>query len=285
MKTSISSLPESKQNELKAVLDALQAFPDIDMVILFGSHATGKWVEDKYEINGITYEYKSDFDLLIIIGSNEKAASDSYTESIMSSLDGLELSTPVSPICHSIDFVNKKISDGNYFFNDIRGEGIMLYNSGRFNLANKRKLNRTELKANAERDFKNWFESANEFYDDFRSNLEKERYKKAAFELHQATERYYHTVLLVFTGYKPKTHDIDKLGWKVARFNPSFAEIFPRKTTEEKRLFTLLRKAYVDARYDNDYAITKQELEYLGQRVEKLRGLTEEICKKQIANF
>jgi HEPN domain-containing protein len=34
----------------------------------------------------------------------------------------------------------------------------------------------------------------------------------AAFLWHQATERYFHAVLLVFTGYKPKTHDIKTLG-------------------------------------------------------------------------
>jgi uncharacterized protein len=36
--------------------------------------------------------------------------------------------------------------------------------------------------------------------------------KHAACLLHQATERYYHAALLVFTGYKQRTHDIEALG-------------------------------------------------------------------------
>jgi HEPN domain-containing protein len=36
--------------------------------------------------------------------------------------------------------------------------------------------------------------------------------KEAAFLLHQATERYYHSAILVHTGYKQRTHDIELLG-------------------------------------------------------------------------
>ena len=36
------------------------------MVILFGSFARGDWVHDIYKEDHITYEYASDYDLLII---------------------------------------------------------------------------------------------------------------------------------------------------------------------------------------------------------------------------
>ena len=36
----------------------------LEKIILFGSYARGTWVEDGYVKAGITYEYKSDFDLL-----------------------------------------------------------------------------------------------------------------------------------------------------------------------------------------------------------------------------
>jgi len=41
------------------------------MVILFGSYATGKWVEDRYIEKGITYEYRSDYDLLVVLTHEE----------------------------------------------------------------------------------------------------------------------------------------------------------------------------------------------------------------------
>ena len=36
------------------------------MIILFGSYARGEWVEDIYTEGHITYEYISDFDILVL---------------------------------------------------------------------------------------------------------------------------------------------------------------------------------------------------------------------------
>jgi len=67
MKTDLTHLPEHKQAELKAIREALiPRYGEIEMIVLFGSYARGNYVEDKYEDKGITYEYKSDYDLLII---------------------------------------------------------------------------------------------------------------------------------------------------------------------------------------------------------------------------
>ena len=51
------------------------------------------------------------------------------------------------------------------------------------------------------------------------------------------------------------------------------------------RMFTLLRNAYIDSRYKLDYAITREELEYLSARVVKLRDLTGTACGKKIKEF
>lgn len=106
-----------------------------------------------------------------------------------------------------------------------------------------------------------------------------------AFLLHQATEKHYATILLVFTDYKPRTHDIEELGKQIEKLDPDFATVFPKNTTEEARLFKLLKKAYIDARYEINYKIERSELEYLSNRVKLLRELTERICQERIAQF
>jgi len=40
-----------------------------------------------------------------------------------------------------------------------------------------------------------------------------------------------------------------------------------------------LQEAYIGARYDKNYAITQEQLEYLISRVEKLRDVVEVVCK------
>ena len=90
---------------------------------------------------------------------------------------------------------------------------------------------------------------------------------------------------LVFTDYKPRIHDIEILGNQVIKQHAEFAAVFPMTTEEEKRLFLLLKKAYIDARYIRNYKIEKAELEYLGSRVALLRDLTERICRERIGQL
>ncbi|MBS1636167.1 MAG: HEPN domain-containing protein [Bacteroidetes bacterium] len=281
-----ASLPGHKQAEIGAIKGALiPRFGEIEMIILFGSYARGRYVEDVYTENGNTYEYKSDYDLLIVLSKNAQAGSDTLTQAITKRLRELELSAPVHPIYHGVDFVNQELREGNYFFGDIKKEGILLFTTNRYQLADKRELSPQELQAKAQRDFDHWFNSANEFFDSFQEDLKKEKWKVAAFLLHQATERYYGAIQLVFTGYKPKTHDIEDLGALAKACDLEFDKVFPKASKPEHDRFELLRKAYVDARYNMDYAITREDLLYLAERVLLLRKLTQEICTQKIKGF
>ena len=286
MKTTLSHLPQGKKDELKSIVETLISFKQVEMVILFGSYATGKFVDkDVYEEDGITYEYQSDYDLLILLNKNKLSNDRVFTYNITDKLEELNCPTPISPIYEGINFVNNELSDGSYFFNDIIEQGIMLHNSERQELAQRRELSITEIKKQAQEHLDEWFESANIFLRHFQVGLEEETYTNAVFQLHQSTERYYHTVTLVHTNYKHKTHNIDELGKISATLNLEFKKIFPRKTEVEKHHFDLLEKAYIDSRYKKGYAITKEELEYLAKRVAKLRDLTERVCKEKIESF
>ena len=64
-----------------------------------------------------------------------------------------------------------------------------------------------------------------------------------------------------------------------------FAKVFPQASPQERQRFELLKKAYVDARYNMDYKINKEDLDYLSERVQLLRKLTEEICREKIVGF
>lgn len=286
MKTDLTHLPEHKQAELKAIREALiPRYGEIEMIILFGSYARGNYVEDKYEDKGMTYEYKSDYDLLIITTKNSQADSDSLTNAIGGKLEELNLPTPVNPIFHGIDFVNKELRDGSYFFDEIKRDGILLFTTNRYQLDEKQPKSPAEQQAKAQKYYDAWFESADGFFRHYNHAMKDGDLKIAAFQLHQATERYYGTIQLVFTGYKPKTHDIEVLGRLAKALDMEFGKVFPRATIEERRRFTLLRKAYVEARYNMDYNIGKADLEYLSERVQLLKKLTEQICKRKIESF
>jgi predicted nucleotidyltransferase len=66
LKTSLEHLSESKQEELISIKEMIINLVNPEMIILFGSYSRGDWVEDRYRVNGTLYEYKSDFDILVV---------------------------------------------------------------------------------------------------------------------------------------------------------------------------------------------------------------------------
>jgi HEPN domain-containing protein/predicted nucleotidyltransferase len=254
--------------------------------MLFGSYARGDWVEDRYRENGTTYEYISDYDILVVVDTEEVAIKNESTKKWQSKIRrDTHHEISVNVIFHGIDYLNSEIEGGNYFFLDILKEGVLLYDSGKFTLATPKPLSPQQRVQTAQSYYARWFKNAGEFFINYNNAFERGSFDVAAFELHQATERYYMCILLVYTNYKPKLHDLEKLNKQVYLVDDRFKAVFPRSTPEEDRMFILLKKAYIDSRYKLDYSITREELEYLGSRVEKLRGLTELACKEKIEGF
>jgi uncharacterized protein len=171
------------------------------------------------------------------------------------------IKTPVSIVSHNIQYINRKPSEKHYFFSDIKKEGILLYDSKNFELANAREKTAEERQKKTAKVFECWYKSANLFFTDFQNAFDRADYIKAAFELHQVVERLYTAILLVFTDYRPKTHDIELLGKLAAAIETKLVTVFPKGPDEEKRRFELLKSAYVEARYDENYSITREELQ------------------------
>jgi HEPN domain-containing protein len=193
--------------------------------------------------------------------------------------------TQTTLIVESIETVNNALARGHYFYTDIKKEGILLYDTGEFKLARARKLDPRERRGNAKAHFEQWFTSAQEFYVQFEFAFGRGSYKIAAFLLHQSVERFFDAILLVFTNYRPRLHDLETLSHMVAGCDPVFLTVFPRATDQEKERFELLRRAYVEARYNPGYQITKEQLDYLAQRVKKLEDLAKKICEARIESY
>ncbi len=110
-------------------------------------------------------------------------------------------------------------------------------------------------------------------------------YKTAAFQLNQAVEYAYKAILLIFCGECPQEHHLDILGVRAADYCPQLKGIIPSQTDDQMKLFELLDYAYIGARYDREYKITKEQLEQLAPCVKKLHDVTERICKEKIKSF
>jgi HEPN domain-containing protein/predicted nucleotidyltransferase len=289
----LPSLPQRKRDELERVIEIILKHAQVEMIILFGSHARSatddnqQWVSHKYVKDGTVYEYNSDFDLLVIVKNKQIEQDLGVWSTIETEVYKSKVRTWLGMIVDNIHYVNEQLELGRYFYCDLVKEGIVLYDTQAYELAKPKELSEAEQKDLMVKDFDYWSKSASYFYDDYLGNLEKDRLKNAAFNLHQALERYFTTLLLVFTSYRPKSHDIWTLFESVNEIEPRFYQIFFPGVDEEaeKSLFEKLRKAYVDARYEADYEISVQELKTLGAKVKEIGDLIKSLCKDKISKI
>ena len=299
MKTSLDHLPPLKQRELAQVVDVLRAGlaaklenatqphkrnGKILKVILYGSYARGGWVEDHKG------GYYSDFDILVIVDHPDFTDVVDYwipTEQILQNIR-----TPVQVIYHTLDEVNSALKEGRYFFFYLYHESILLYEyqdgkngSPKYRLANPTPPDATRAYEIAKEYDELWSENAIASFKGSGFQKSEKHLKRAAFDLHQATEACYVRFLLTHTLYTPKSHDIEKLRTRVEDINHGLRDAWPRGQKPYNRYFDLLKRAYVEARYSKHYEITKEELEWLEGQVSKLIGLVDDACQEHLENL
>ena len=288
MKKSISYLPKSKQEDLNHLVKAvLEKIPETQIIILYGSYARNEYVDYDERVEfGITTTYMSDYDILVVtsgisdklVGSKLDNVDDKYYQNP-------EKQTPVQFINDDIKKLNTDLEEGRYFYSQIKQEGVILYDSGKFKLARRRKLNFDEIRKQAEEYFNEKLENAERKLGMSQLALEKDWYKDAIFNLHQACENLYYAIRLVYTLKNSKQHNLTKLSSSVKSYSADLAKVFPNNTSEEKRLFNLIKAAYVEARYNPDFLVTKEDIDALIPKVELLRDITKSICEKKIKEY
>lgn len=283
MKNSLEHLPAQKQYEIGRITEVIKEVVSPEMIILFGSHAKGNYVEHRYVSKGVTYEYISDYDFLVVTKDNQEKAYDQESRVIDLTQ---RFNPPVNLEIHEIDYINKGLEWGEYFWVDIVKEGILLYNKSTVEFAEPKELTNAEKREKALRYFDTWFPQSEIFLKNAKFDFNEGHLKIGTFELHQATESLYYATLLVFTDYKPKTHNLWKLRKKAKPYSEELFHVFRAETDKlEKQLFELLKQGYVDARYREDFTITREELQVLIERVSTMIPIVEKLCKEKIASF
>jgi HEPN domain-containing protein len=178
--------------------------------------------------------------------------------------------------------VTDGLAEGRYFFADIARDGIALYQSEPTDLPEPKPKTPPQALTMAREYMDEWWPSACDFLDGYADAVARGKPKKAAFDLHQATERFYHCVLLVHTFYTPHSHNLGVLRAQAERIDPQLAEVWPREAKRDRAMFEKLKEAYVKARYSRHYSIDEDELSWLGERVAELGRVVEMICAKRI---
>lgn len=291
MKNSINFLPERKRNDLRELVGLIRdEVRDVVMIILYGSYAKNTYVEcDERRDFGVKTYYTSDYDLLVVtkkrLGVREGTVATRVNARFMDGRDN-EFQTRPQLINESVSKLNDALSEGRYFYVEILAQGIMLYDSGEYRLATPRELDYTEIKEMAEAYYKDKYSDAEDFLFHAKIAQERRTYQMCSFMLHQATENFIKTIPLVYVLYGYKEHDLEFLIEKCKPYTLDLAKVFPRDTDEEERLFKLLQRAYIEARYNKkNFAVTKADIDVLIPRIELLRDIVEKVCRERIDEY
>lgn len=303
MRSDLDHLPEHQQRELERVRDILLAGFEaakngggggtsgwrrggmVQKIILFGSYARTDWVDEPE--NG----YLSDFDLLIVV-NHEKLTNiaDYWWNSEDQILRDPTIGRTVNLIVHDAQDVNAALRRGEYFWTDIVRDGIALYEIPGHPFATPQPMSAAEAHATAERHFTSKIADLDLWLRDAKGHIAEQAdgqhiRKRAAFELHQAVETAYACFLLVHTFYFPRSHNIKFLRSLAEDVDMRLVEAWPREHRFDRRRFELLKRAYVEARYSDQYDASAEDLEWLMTRARLLRDLVADLCQTRIAEL
>lgn len=303
MKTGLDHLPPKQQTELALIRSTLlEEFESARMgggggtqpwrrnghvqkIILFGSYARDDWVDEPD--NG----YLSDYDLLVIV-SHEKLTdiADYWWVAEDKILHDQRIGRTLNLIVHDLAEVNQALGRGEYFWTDIVRDGVALYEVPGHAFAVPHPMSADQAFRRARDTLGSRVKDINlrliTAEQQLASAADGQHVRKwAAFLLHQAVETAYACFLLVHTFYFPRSHNIKFLRSLAEDADKSLIAAWPRTERQDRRRFELLKRAYVEARYSDQYDISTEDLEAIADCVRTLRDLVETSCRKRIEDL
>jgi len=295
MRKDLDHLPERQQRELERIKTILLEEFDraihagggptqswrrdgrILKIILFGSYSRDDWVDSP------DTGYQSDFDILVIV-SHEKLTETAHYWHVAE--DRIErdptIGRIVNIIVHTMAEVNQGLSQGQYFWTGVIQDGVALHALPGHAFATPKPLTPRQAAEMAEGYLANWKERVSEALAGAEFYAQRDNRKDAAFLLHQATERAYACFLLVHAFYFPRSHNIKFLRSQAETMDRSLIDAWPRELKTDRRRFELLKRAYVEARYSDQYDVSAEDLHWLTERVKRLRDLVGQACAERI---
>jgi HEPN domain-containing protein len=235
-------------------------------------------------------QYKSDYDILIIVSQKEmtdRAAYWARCEERLIRAYTIEktLAAPVNFIIHLLHEVNDGLAHGRVFFMEIKKDGIALYEADDRELREPRPKTPQQALAAAREYFEEYYTGAVVWLSTSRELMKQKRPKEAAFLMHQATEKLYSCLLLTLTFYAPYNHNIAFLRSLAEGLDRRVYGIWPEGPRRERAMFNKLKEACTKARYSKHYRISEEELAWLSERIEELGQAVPAVCAERIAEL
>lgn len=258
-----------KTQETQLVSLILQAVP-VQKIYLLGSTLAQQRTESVFNTTAPSVRSVSHYYLLVLIDKEGGASKASVQDKIENNCRSF---IPVTAIVLGMVQFNDWLATGHRFACSVAEIAVALYEKDKMPILFPAGKQSGQAPVMEESNYTQSINKVNEFIAGAELYRLRVQYKMAAFMLHQAAEHALHTIFHKATGLHITTHSIDKLVRYCSMVSYQLPSVFPRNNEKNERLFSLLQKAYIDARYNEDYSINHAELQAILQRVQALHLL------------
>lgn len=247
-----------------------------DMIFLLGASLQRRKSESIFNEQAPTSQYISDCFLLVLIPNLCNKEHHEWQDKIETNCKVL---MPVTALVLQTSTFEEWLKAGHRFALTVLQSAAPVYDAGNCSLLIPQDVANPIADNGCERQFSEGLMKAKEFLAGSELFRIRKQHVMAAFMLHQSAEQALRALLKVGTGYHANTHSIDRLIRYGSFISSELSDIFPQRTDNEKRLFNLLQKAYIDTRYKEDYKISNEDLLCMSERVKCLHEILADVGK------
>jgi HEPN domain-containing protein len=179
-------------------------------------------------------------------------------------------------LVHYASSVINAINKGDHFFSRALSCPA-LYISGNMLLPNSDVIKSNTFIELGEANWERWRKQAKEFLSGATYYLSVEAHSAALFSLHQCAEDILIAIVRAVLGYKINSHNLLRLLRVTQFFTNDLTAVFQIDTEKGKRNFNILKDAYINVRYRDNYAPDNSSLDILYPIVANLLSTAEQV--------
>jgi HEPN domain-containing protein len=243
--------------ELKKLI--LERFPVVKLIIHLGTHP-----------NPYT------FYLLILVDDYYKTPEHSISNKIE---DNCKYLGNVLTLVHKESSAKTALKYGSRFWNNVIKQGHIIYQSTGLSVSPNLLISEQDIKDSPKYNWERWGHQGKDFLKGALAYQRDQKYRLAAFLLHQSVESILKAIIQAVLGYHISIHNIGRMLKITLLFTEAINDVFELNTTGGLQLFVMLQNAYAEARYKDEFNPDEDAIKLAASRVNSLYHVAEQVYK------
>ncbi|MEI9954905.1 MAG: HEPN domain-containing protein [Ferruginibacter sp.] len=269
-------LTENFKEQEKVLVNKILETGSIEKIYMLGSTLNQRRTESIFVRDAPSCRTAGHYYLLILVNKNAAYSYNDFQDRIENGCRDL---VPVTAIVLGVDQFTKWIGERHPFPETVCRIAALLYGHSDLKSTEGKCFTGMIKNEHTQEYWTEEYNKVNEFIEGSKLYIIRQQNKMAVFMLHQAAEHALRSIFKKASGLHINTHNLDKLVRYCSMVSYQIPDIFSRNNEKEERLFQLLQKAYIGTRYKQDFAITKNDVEIILDKIKTLQKIMQNPAK------